>query len=107
MKNGTVTNCDAANASLDLWIVAKGKPLSGYIIPKTAQKSRLAKNGLDDCIDYCHTPNLTQSVPVLSQGKLIPLLCDCNKLLMYTRFGVKYDICYYFGSIREIIRQFS
>jgi 2-phosphosulfolactate phosphatase len=73
MKNGNYTTiCDATHAAMDLWHVAKPN-LIGYI-PKAAQKSRLAKNGLDDCIDYCHTPNVTNVVPVLQNGKLIPVV---------------------------------
>ncbi len=66
---GFVTNCDSTMASLDLWSLAKPN-LMGYI-QKTAQKSRLQKNGLDDCIEYCHTIDITTIVPVLSDGKLI------------------------------------
>lgn len=62
LKDGFETNCDSANAALDLW--EKAKPdLYPYIL-KAAQKKRLAKLGLDDVIEYCHTPDQTQVVPV-------------------------------------------
>jgi 2-phosphosulfolactate phosphatase len=73
-NGGYTTICDATHAAMDLWQVAKPN-LIGYI-PKAAQKARLAKNGLDDCIDYCHTLNQTSVVPVLQQGKLVGLTID-------------------------------
>jgi 2-phosphosulfolactate phosphatase len=63
------TVCDSAIAANDLWTVAKAD-LSAYI-KKTAQRSRLRKNGLDDVIDYCHTLDLTNIVPLYSNKILI------------------------------------
>ena len=37
---------------------------------KVAQKSRLRKNGLDDVIEYCLTPDLTEIIPVLKDNYL-------------------------------------
>jgi 2-phosphosulfolactate phosphatase len=65
------TICDAATASIDLWNLAK-KDLSGYI-QKTAQKSRLASKGLDDCIEYCLTADLCPVVPEFQNDRLIDI----------------------------------
>lgn len=60
--NQFTTDCDSAKAALDLW--EKAKPdLYGYIL-KAAQKKRLAKLGLDDVIEYCHTPDQSRVLPV-------------------------------------------
>ncbi len=63
------TNCDSALASLDLWHLAK-PDLLGYI-EKAAQRSRLRDNGLDDCLEFCHTFDLTNIVPVYEGGFLV------------------------------------
>ncbi|MFO8054010.1 MAG: 2-phosphosulfolactate phosphatase [Bacteroidales bacterium] len=56
------TICDSAKAAADLW--EKAEPdLYGYIL-KAAQKKRLAKLGLDDVIEYCHTPDQSNVLPV-------------------------------------------
>jgi 2-phosphosulfolactate phosphatase len=67
-KNFT-TNCDSALVSLDLWKLAK-PDLLGYI-EKAAQRSRLRNNGLDDCLEFCHTSDLTDIVPVYENGFLV------------------------------------
>jgi len=63
------TVCDSALASLDLWSLAK-PDITGYI-DKAAQRSRLRSNGLDNVIEYCHTPDLTTIIPVFSGGVLV------------------------------------
>lgn len=65
------TICDSAKASLDLWMLAKND-LLGYI-EKAAQRSRLRDKGLDDCLEYCHTFDVTEVIPVLRQGRLVAL----------------------------------
>ena len=65
------TGCDSVHAATDLWKMAKGD-LLGYI-EKAAQRSRLRDKGLDDCIGYCHTFNVTGVIPVLRNGKLVAL----------------------------------
>jgi 2-phosphosulfolactate phosphatase len=65
------TTCDSANASLDLWMLAKSDTLA--YIEKTAQRNRLKKNGLDDVIEYCLTCDLTRIIPVLKNDYLIKL----------------------------------
>jgi 2-phosphosulfolactate phosphatase len=62
------TICDSANASLDLWNLAK-TDLVNYI-NKTAQRNRLKKNKLDDVIEYCLTLDLSQIIPVLENDYL-------------------------------------
>jgi 2-phosphosulfolactate phosphatase len=65
-NGGFYTICDSATASLDLWHQAK-PDLMGYI-QKAAQRERLRKLGLDDVLEYCHTPDQTDKVPVYNQG---------------------------------------
>jgi 2-phosphosulfolactate phosphatase len=70
LQSGFYTSiCDSVNASLDLWEMARDN-VHQYIL-KAAQKERLAKNGLDDVIEFCHTPDLTNIVPVLSGDRLV------------------------------------
>jgi len=65
------TICDAVTASVDLWSLAKDD-LYSYSL-KTAQKGRLAEKGLDDCIEFCHQPDLTEVIPIFSDGALSPV----------------------------------
>lgn len=65
------TICDSTHASIDLWKLANGK-LMEYV-DKTAQKTRLKKNNLDDVIEYCHTPDLTDIIPVLKGDEIVRL----------------------------------
>jgi 2-phosphosulfolactate phosphatase len=62
------TICDSVNASLDLWNAAR-PDIYRYIL-KAAQKQRLARNGLDDVIEFCHTPDQSNIVPVLEGERL-------------------------------------
>jgi len=63
--------CDSVNAATDLWKTAK-EDLMGYI-DKSAQRSRLRDKGLDDCLLYCHTFDVTEIIPVLRNGRLVSL----------------------------------
>jgi 2-phosphosulfolactate phosphatase len=63
------TICDSALASIDLWTMARAE-LMQYI-EKAAQRHRLKKNGLDDVIEYCHTPDMTALIPMLKENYLI------------------------------------
>ena len=65
------TICDSTNAAIDLWDIARDN-LQTYVL-KAAQKGRLAKHGLDDVIDYCHTPDLSNIIPLLQGDKLVPV----------------------------------
>ncbi|MHC1731671.1 MAG: 2-phosphosulfolactate phosphatase [Bacteroidales bacterium] len=66
-----ITICDSVHAATDLWNVAR-EDLTGYI-DKAAQRSRLREKGLDDCIGYCHTFDVTDAIPVLREGRLVAL----------------------------------
>lgn len=69
LKTGNFeTVCDSAIASIDLWNVARVDLLK--YIDKAAQRHRLARNGLDDVIEYCHTFNLTDIIPGYKSGYL-------------------------------------
>lgn len=63
--------CDSTLAAIDLWTLAS-KDLMGYI-EKVAQRHRLKLNGLDDVIEYCHTFNLTDKIPYLSDNYLLTM----------------------------------
>ena len=79
-NNNFYTICDSALASIDLWNVAK-KDLMAYI-NKAAQRHRLRKNKLDDVIEYCHTPDQTNIIPVLKEYYLVQLSeLESNSLL--------------------------
>jgi 2-phosphosulfolactate phosphatase len=65
------TVCDSTLAACDLWMLAKDD-LIGYI-QKAAQRNRLRKLGLDDVIEYCHSLNLTEIIPVLEDENLVEL----------------------------------
>jgi 2-phosphosulfolactate phosphatase len=67
------TICDSVHAATDLWRAARPDIL--LYIEKAAQRSRLRDKGLDDCIDYCMTFDLTHSVPAIQNG----VLKDINK----------------------------
>jgi len=64
------TICDSTHASLDLWQLAKPNLIT--YIDKAAQRHRLRKNNLDDVLEYCHTLNLTDIIPVWKDYYLIP-----------------------------------
>ncbi|MCK4663802.1 MAG: 2-phosphosulfolactate phosphatase [Bacteroidales bacterium] len=68
------TICDSANASIELWSVAKHDIVN--FIEKAAQRHRLKRLGLDDVIEYCHTPNLCNVLPILKDGYLVDKLID-------------------------------
>jgi 2-phosphosulfolactate phosphatase len=65
------TICDSVHAATDLWDHAKNG-LMAYV-EKAAQRSRLRDKGLDDCLEYCHTFDVTNVIPVLRDGKLVAL----------------------------------
>lgn len=70
-KGGYTTICDSAIASNDLWSIAK-KDIHSYI-DKAAQRSRLREKGLDDVIEFCHTPDTANVIPVLHNGCLVEI----------------------------------
>ena len=64
-----LTACDSTIASIDLWKLAS-PDLPGYI-DKAAQRSRLRDKNLDDCIEFCLTPDFTDKIPVMKNGVLV------------------------------------
>jgi 2-phosphosulfolactate phosphatase len=66
---GFITRCDSAEASLDLWNLAKPDIL-GYL-EKAAHRHRLKKLGLDDVIPYTFTIDSTSVVPVFSGDEIL------------------------------------
>lgn len=63
--------CDSTLAAADLWSIAKSD-LPGYI-DKAAQRSRLRDKGLDDCIGYCLTHDLSSKIPAIKDGVLVSI----------------------------------
>lgn len=61
--------CDSTLAAIDLWNIAS-LDLMKYI-DKVAQRHRLAKNGLDDVIEFCHTFDKTEFIPALKDSYLV------------------------------------
>jgi len=60
--------CDAAEAALDLWSLAKTNPLE--YIQKAAHRARLKKLKLDDVLEYSFQSNTSNVVPMLINGVL-------------------------------------
>jgi len=65
------TICDSAHAARDLWLLAEGDLVS--YIDKAANRTRLKKLGLDNAIEYCHTQDVTDVIPVLEGDVLVRL----------------------------------
>lgn len=65
------TICDSTHGSIDLYGLAEDN-LMEYI-DKVAQRHRLKKNKLDDVLEFCHTFDLTDIIPVLEQDYLVVL----------------------------------
>lgn len=63
--------CDSTLAALDLWNLAK-ENVPGYI-EKAAQRSRLREKGLDDCLNFCLTKDMTSVIPVVTGGVLMAM----------------------------------
>lgn len=73
LRGGRFTTvCDSVHAATDLWRAAEAD-LTGYI-EKAAQRSRLRDKGLDDCLEYCHTFDVTDVIPVVRNGRLVAML---------------------------------
>jgi Phosphosulfolactate phosphohydrolase and related enzymes len=68
-SNCYTTICDSTLAAIDLWLLAS-PDLPGYI-EKAAQRSRLRNKNLDDCIEFCLTPDFTDKIPVMKNGALV------------------------------------
>jgi len=70
-SNHFYTMCDSTFASIDLWNMANSNMME--YLEKVAQRHRLKKNGLDDVLEYCHSFNLTDKIPVLEDFYLTQL----------------------------------
>jgi len=68
-SNNFTTICDSTFAAIDLWSLAS-PDLTGYI-EKAAQRTRLRDNKLDDCIEFCLTPDFTDKIPIMKNGILV------------------------------------
>jgi 2-phosphosulfolactate phosphatase len=65
------TTCDSTIAACDLWSIAKDN-LLGYI-QKASHIHRLRKYVSNEVINYCHTLNLTDVIPVFNKNCLVEL----------------------------------
>ncbi|MFP4555760.1 MAG: 2-phosphosulfolactate phosphatase [Bacteroidales bacterium] len=63
------TDSDSTHASMQLWDLAKND-IMGYL-ENVAQRHRLKRMGLDDVLEYCFTPDSSNQVPTLLNGKLV------------------------------------
>jgi 2-phosphosulfolactate phosphatase len=63
------SDCDSTAIVSDLWNSGKDNLL--LYIDRAAQRSRLRDKGLDDCIPYCHTADVTSVIPVYRDGSLV------------------------------------
>lgn len=73
MKQGEyTTDCDSTVAAIDMWDNWKNQPRQ--IIEKSAQRWRLHKNNLDDCIDFCLKEDTMSVVPILKENHLVDAL---------------------------------
>ena len=69
LSSGFETQCDSAQASLDLWQAAR-TDLMGYI-DKAMHRKRLQSLGLDDVIPYSLQSDTTDAVPVFTGTEII------------------------------------
>lgn len=65
------TKCDATTTAIDMW--QRWQHDIRGLIEKTAQRWRLHDKGLDDCIDFCLTTDITAIVPVFKTDKIIAI----------------------------------
>lgn len=71
------TECDSANAAIDLWEKAKFDPLA--YIQKAQHRERLRRLGVDDVLEYTFTMNSSGVLPTLVDGALIDILSHSSK----------------------------
>lgn len=69
------TICDSTVAARDMWNCHKNDVRA--FIENCAQRSRLRKNGVDQCIDYCITMDTCNVVPIYKDEKIIDILRNC------------------------------
>jgi 2-phosphosulfolactate phosphatase len=67
--NNYKTVCDSTLAATDLWSIAKNDLMT--YIQKAAHRERLRKLGLDDVLEYCHTPDLAPVIPVYKAPAIV------------------------------------
>lgn len=63
------TICDSTVAAIDMWNNHKND-LRDFI-ELCAQRTRLKKNGVDGCIDFCFTMDTCPYVPIYENGKIV------------------------------------
>jgi 2-phosphosulfolactate phosphatase len=63
------SDCDSTVAAMELWELAR-PDLVGFM-EKASHRHRLKKLGLDDVMEYCHTPDSTKVIPLLKGDLLV------------------------------------
>ncbi len=66
------TICDSTIAAQDMWNCHKNNLRE--FIEHCAQRNRLRKNGVDQCIDYCITMDTCNVLPIYKDGNIIDIL---------------------------------
>lgn len=66
------TDCDAANAALDLWEIARDDPRA--YLEKAQHRERLRRLAVDDVIPYTYALDSTPVLPALVEGVLKDIL---------------------------------
>lgn len=74
--------CDSTIAACDLWSIARND-LLGYI-QKASHINRLKKYVPEEVINYCHTLNLTDVIPIFKDNYLIDLNY-CEKINNFSK----------------------
>jgi 2-phosphosulfolactate phosphatase len=63
------TECDSTVAAGELWKLAR-PDITGFM-EKASHRHRLKRLGLDDVMEYCHTPDSTRVIPLLKGHLLV------------------------------------
>ena len=63
------TICDSSHAAIDLWNIAKNDIMT--YIEKAAHRHRLRGIVSDEIVEYCHTVDLVNVLPVFRNGELV------------------------------------
>ena len=71
LKDKFTHYCDAAIASEDMYLLAKNN-LRGYLY-KSSHSQRLKELNIEDDIQFCLKQNICNTIPVLKEGKLVPI----------------------------------
>ncbi len=77
-SNQYVTTCDSTHAAIDLWSLAKHNMMK--YLEKASHRHRLKSIVDEKIIEYCHTIDIVDVLPVYKDGFLINIKSDKNLL---------------------------